>query len=143
MNHWLALLMLSTATASGVPEIYGDWVVTAPLASAPDTPLSGSEIESIVGTSVSYQAKSVAFGREQCERPLFDSYTQTNDNLHALFQIYFDDLKIPGEETLAIDINCMEPDVDFIAGNTVLLAGRDRLVAVVDGVWFELQRRKP
>ena len=143
MNAWLALLLLSATATGGVPDIYGDWVVTLPLASAPDTPLSGAEIESIVGTSVSYQAKSVTFGREECGHPLFDSYTQTNENLHALFQIYFDDLKISGDETLAIDINCMEPDVDFIAGNTVLLAGHDRLVAVVDGVWFELQRRKP
>jgi hypothetical protein len=140
MKALLPLLLASAVAGADLSSIYGDWQLGEPLASAPDTPLSGAEIESLIGVRVHYAPDAVRFGEENCEQPLFDSYTETEANFLSLFQIRFDDLRIPGQETLAVDINCMQPDVDFIAGNTVLLAGPDRLVTVVDGVFFELKR---
>lgn len=141
---WFGVLMFSSAVTAtstiNIDAIYGDWVVTAPLAAAPDTTLSGNEIESWLGAKVHYSAERVSFGQDSCERALFDSYTETDGNLHALFQIHFDDLRIKGDETLAVDINCLQADVDFIAGNTVLVVDQNHLAAVVDGVWFELKR---
>ncbi|QGX40002.1 hypothetical protein [Permianibacter aggregans] len=144
---WFWWLLASATTmpsgANDIAAIYGDWRVTAPLAVVSDSPLSGGEIESWIGASVHYSAERVQFGREQCQRALFDSYTETNGNFFELFQIHFDDLKIKGNETLAVDINCLEADVDFIAGNTVLVVDQNHLAAVVDGVWFELTRQRP
>ena len=133
---------LAGATAA-VPEqsIAGDWVISRDLAAGNAAALTPDEIETLLGAEAHYDKTSVEFAGVRCERPIFDSYQETSDNLHQLFELRFEDLGLSGEEVLAIDINCMDADVEFLAGNTVLVAGPNRLVTHVEGVWFELKRR--
>lgn len=144
-----ACLMISTAMASlaaspaKAPElaIAGDWKISRELVAGNTAALTPDEIESLLGAEVHYTRSSAEFAGVRCERPVFDSYHETSENLHQLFELRFEDLGLSGPDVLAIDINCMEPDVEFLAGNTVLVAGPNRLVTVVDGVWFELTRK--
>lgn len=122
-------------------QIAGDWVISRELAAGNAATLTPDEVESLLGAQAHYDSQSAAFAGVDCGRPSFDSYRETSANLYQLFELRFDDLAIIGDDVLAIDINCMDADVEFLAGNTVLVAGPDRLVTVVEGVWFELKRR--
>lgn len=127
--------------AGGDTLIAGDWIISRALAAGNAASLSPDEIESLLGAEVHYDRERAEFAGVRCGRPLFDSYHETSANLYQLFELRFADLTLTGEEVIAIDINCMDPDVEFLAGNTVLIAGPDRLVTHVEGVWFELTRR--
>lgn len=147
MMRTLLAMALTTAVASPLaaasPEqqITGDWVISRELAAGNAASLTPDEIESLLGAEARYTSSSAEFAGVRCGRPLFDSYHETSDNLYQLFELRFEDLSLSGPDVLAIDINCMEADVEFLAGNTVLVAGPDRLVTVVEGVWFELKRK--
>ena len=131
----------TTQANAPVQLIAGDWVIRRELAAGTAAALTPDEIESLLGAEAHYTASSAEFAGVRCERPLFDSYHETSANLHQLFGLYFEDLGLTSDDVLAIDINCMDADVEFLAGNTVLVAGPDRLITVVDGVWFELTRQ--
>ncbi len=136
-----ASLMASSLAASPELALVGDWRISRELVAGNTAALTPDEIESLLGAEAHYTDRSAEFAGVRCERPVFDSYHETSDNLHQLFELRFEDLGLSGPDVLAIDINCMEPDVEFLAGNTVLVAGPNRLVTVVDGVWFELTRK--
>lgn len=127
--------------AAPVQMIAGDWVIRRELVAGTAASLTPDEVESLLGAEAHYTRDSAEFAGVRCERPLFDSYHETSANLHQLFELYFEDLGLSGDDVLAIDINCMDADVEFLAGNTVLVAGPNRLVTVVEGVWFELTRK--
>ena len=136
-----AVVALPALCAAPEQLITGDWVISRELAAGNTTTLTPDEIESLLGAHAHYDSQRAEFAGVRCTRPSFDRYVQTSANLYQLFELRFDDLAISGDEVAAIDINCMEADVEFIAGNTVLVAGPDRLVTHVEGVWFELRRR--
>ncbi len=136
-----ASLMVTSLAASPELAIAGDWRISRELVAGNTAALTPDEIESLLGAEAHYTRNSAEFAGVRCERPVFDSYHETSANLNQLFELRFEDLGLSGPDVLAIDINCMEPDVEFLAGNTVLVAGPNRLVTVVEGVWFELTRK--
>lgn len=141
LSSLIASSLVGATAATPEQSIAGDWVISRDLAAGNAAALTPDEIETLLGAQAHYDKTSVEFAGVRCERPLFDSYHETSDNLHQLFELRFEDLGLSGDEVLAIDINCMDADVEFLAGNTVLVAGPNRLVTHVEGVWFELTRR--
>lgn len=139
----LVCLLAGSALDAAGPEqaILGDWRISRERVAGSAASLTPDEVESLLGAEAHYQPASAEFAGVRCDRPLYDSYRETSENLYQLFELRFEDLGISATDVLAIDINCMDADVEFLAGNTVLVVGPDRLVTVVEGVWFELVRQ--
>ncbi len=132
-------------TAAAVPAgaserlIFGDWIVYRDLAVSEDTPVSGDEIEALLGARARYGAQLAEFAGTRCRAPVYDLYMETPELLRRQVRLRFADLELAGDSVLAVDINCRDHRVEFDAGDTVYVVSRERLIAVVKGVYFELR----
>ncbi len=120
--------------------IYGDWMIVRDLAASTETPLQADEIESLIGASAHYEADEVEFAGQRCERPVYDTYRETERSLLQSRELRPEDLHLGNDTSLAIEIGCADGNDEFDAGTWLLVAGPDRLITEVDGVYFELKR---
>jgi hypothetical protein len=136
------LLAASGALHASEPQqaIYGDWMILRELVAAEDSHLSSDEIESLIGASAHYDADEVVFAGQRCERPVYDSYRETERTLLQSRTLRPEDLRLQNDTSLAIEIGCADGNDEFDAGSWLLVAGPDRLITEVDGVYFELKR---
>ncbi len=141
-TRWIALITLSTTIFALEPQhlIYGDWVIWRELVAAEDSRLGGDEIESLIGGSAHYESDDVEFVGQRCERPVYDTYRETERSLLQSRSLRPEDLRLQSDTALAIEIGCADGNDEFDAGTWLLVAGPDRLITEVDGVYFELKR---
>ncbi len=119
--------------------IFGDWIVYRDLAVSEDSPVSGDEIEALLGARARYGAQLAEFAGTRCRAPVYDLYMETPALLRRQVRLRFADLELAGDSVLAVDINCRDHRVEFDAGDTVYVVSHERLIAVVKGVYFELR----
>lgn len=120
--------------------IYGDWMILRELVASEDSHLGGDEIENLIGASAHYDADLVEFAGQQCERPVYDTYRETERTLLQSRTLRPEDLRLQTETSLAVEIGCADGNQEFDAGTWLLVAGPDRLITEVEGVYFELKR---
>lgn len=126
---------------AGVSErlIFGDWQVVRDLAGSEDSPMTGQDIEALLGARARYSARLAEFAGTRCGAPVYDLYLETPELLRRQTRLRFEDLELSGDSIIAVDINCRDHRVEFDAGDTVYVVSRERLIAVVKGVYFELR----
>jgi hypothetical protein len=141
-GYFLVLSFFSAALFAIEPQqlIYGDWMILRELVAADDSRLGGDEIENLIGASAHYDADNVDFAGQLCERPIYDTYRETERSLLQSRSLRPEDLRLQNETSLAVEIGCADGNQEFDAGTWLLVAAPDRLITEVEGVYFELKR---
>jgi len=125
---------------SDPPKFSGAWEIAMEVPTRGIVGLTQEEANSYLGTKISYSNESATFGDDICRIPNYKTTEIKEDDFFSGTYNSFKELSINGEYILRVELKCESKSKDWFYGSSFYYNDENRLLILIDGVWFELLR---
>lgn len=129
-------------TNTSSKSYFGTWVVSKKIATTPVYAMSEDKIKSYIGKELYLAEKKVSFDKENLVNPTFEETTLSDSNFNSENKVSLKTIGISSPSVKKVDViqNANSNWTSFF-GNTFYVKDDNTLIALWDGVFFELNRK--
>jgi hypothetical protein len=133
-----ALLVVAACAPTAAEPIYGEWTVSGHV--EPDgSAMSAEQADGWRGSRLELSTRRVSILNNVCDTPSYGGWTLTRARFEEHYGVSPAKLGILGDDIRVVQLNCNK-NVWRAPGNQLIVASRDRLVFLWDGVFFLVSR---